>query len=347
MYWMLLLLLAVFFAFSSFGCGDDDDDEEDDEDDDDDATDDDTSDDDDDTTDDDDDATDDDDDDDDTPWEGGEKVFVEVPGGGLVMVSMSDVGAFEWTDPDDGLTKQAAYIQDVVNEAIPETKEEDITTYRFNFVAADNYDILAQKLAGDFRELPTYAQLAQGWFIQYEQNPTKFTDLKVIWDDVLGFSSFMSAKMMNGGTIVSVEETYYIETATINVNYHSKGEKGAVNLSGLPAFYDDDGALSIRLQLIVLEAALSGLDPDTYNYAFDFINLGGESLLDDYLGSDINQLPVWSDKNSAEDLVSGWVRLNAGATAHQLFWDATTGYSADYNMSDMNGGTIEVYTLSD
>lgn len=344
-YWVLLLLLAGLFIFSTIGCSSDADDEEDTADDD--VTDDDDSTADDDSTDDDDDTTDDDDDDDDTLWEGTEQVFVELPDGGLVQVSMSDIPAFTWTDPDDGLTKQAAYLQNVVDEAVPDTKEYDIADYRFNFVAADDYDILVEKLAGDFRELPTYTQLEQGWFIQYEQNPTKFTDLKVIWDEILGFDSFMGAKMMNGGTIVSVAETYYEDNATITVSFNSKGEKGSVNLNGLPAFYDDDGAFSIRLQLIVLEGALSGFDPYTYNYAFDFINSVDESLLDDFLGSDVGLLPVWNDKTNGKDLLHGWVRLNDGATAHKLYWDASTGFGAEYGMMDMNGGEIVVYVLSD
>ena len=337
--WIYLLMLVVWMALtlSLAGCGDDDDDDDDDD-----ATDDD----DDDSADDDDDDSGDDDDDDDTgpTWDGDERVYVRTPDS-LIEVLLDGLPSFMWTDPDDGLSKQAMYVSTVVDDALAaKDGEVDPTNYKYNFVAVDEYDILAAKLDGDWRTLPAYADLDKGWLIQYEEEIAKYVDLRVIWDSSLGYEDFMSARMMDGGTVEMVENVLFDQDITVTVTYPLKGLYVDVNLNGLPAF-NDGGTLAVYLHHIVWEAALDNFDPKTYDYIFDFITnaTGGNwSLLVDGLGHDTNGLPVWKDSENDKDIHHGWIKDNG--TSYELFWDVATGFDATYSIENMEDGKIVVWT---
>ena len=344
--WLLFLLaaLTLLLAFSVLGCGDDDDDNNDADDDsgadDDSAADDDAADDDsavdDDTQPDDDTGTD--------VWTGNETIIVSTPDG-PVTVELNGLPAFTWNDPDDGLDKTAVYLSVVVEQAFS-GKEFDPADYKYNFLASDGYNILSQKLDGDYRALPSYADLEKGWFIEYEEEGGKYIDIEVVWDDSLGFSNFMGAKMMDGGTIEMVENILFDQSVTVEVVWATSGAKTAVDLNGLPAF-DDGGTLAVYLHLIIWEAALEDFDPKTYTYAFNFISNdddGNWSLLDNLSG--IGDLPVWLDYETNKDIHHGWIE-DAGEDGYRLFWDEATGFTGMYSVKFMNGGTIEVYDVTE
>ena len=332
---LILLLLAVMLLAVSFtGCGDDDDDDEITEQDDDD---------------DDDDTVDDDDDDDTTGpvWEGTERVYVYLAGG-LVMVNMEGLSMYMWTDPEDGVSKQAMLVQTVVDAAIEKVTSEEVGTdgIKFNFIGADEYNILVNKLFGDFSTLPDYDDLAKGWFIQYEESigGGDYIDIKVVWDDSLAYEDFMSARMMNGGTVGFVEELYFDGDINVTVDYAAKGAKGSVSLLDMPAFYDGDD-LAVYLSLIVNKAALSEFDPKTFDYGFNLIGSGEWNLLVDGLLDDTSLLPVWIDKTLGKDIMHGWIKYTE-VDGYHVFFDTDTGFDPMYNVLLMDGGSIMVHDLS-
>ena len=337
--WLLALMILLLCAalVPVVGCGDDDDDDDDTGADDDDSADDD----------DDDDDTGDDDDDDDTgpTWEGSERVYVLIDGA-LIEVMLQGLSSFTWTDPEDSMDKQAVLVSTVVDAALASDKEDEIdpTAYKYNFINADDDSVLGQNLDGDFRTLPAYADLPKGWFVQYEENGYKYTDLRVIWDDSLNYEDYMKAIMMNGGTLEMVENILFDQDVAVTVSYMLKGLSAEVNLSGLPAF-DDDGALAVPLHLIVREAALDSFDPETFDYFFDFISNnadGNWSLLEDGLGSNTGLLPVWQDYANDKDIHHGWIK-NADPDGYKLFWDPATGFDGTYQVDQMDAGKIIVW----
>jgi hypothetical protein len=335
---LISLLAAIAVPFAGLGCGDDDDDDDDNDD----TSDDDT--DDDDTTD--DDTTDDDTTDDDTggeTWTGEESVTIATPDGD-VAVDLAGLPAFLWTDPEDATEKLAVLVRTVVDAAFT-SKDFDPADYKFNFVASDGYDILAKKLDGDYRGLPSYDELQDGWFIEYEETePTAHTDIKVIWDEALGYPAFMSARFMDGGEIGMVENVLYDQDVTVNVVYATKGFKAAVNLIGLPAF-DDGGTLAVRLNHVVAEAALEGFDPKTIDYAFNFIANDDYNLLVDKLAGDTSLLPVWNDFDFSKDIHHGWLE-DGGADGTKVVWDPVTEFPGFYGIKHLEDGTIEVWDVT-
>jgi len=339
---VLLSILALLVMGAAIaGCGDDDDDDDDDDDavddDDDDATgDDETG---------DDDPSDDDtgDDDDDIVWTGNESVLVSTPDGD-VTVELNGLEAFMWTDPEDSTDKPAVLVKTVVDAAF--AKDFDPADYKFNFAASDGYNILSKKLDGDYRTLPFYDDLELGWFIEYEEDGGKVTDIQIIWDDTLGYENFMGAKMMNGGTIEMVENILFEDSATVTVAYGTKG-KAAVELQGLPAFYDEGNAVyAVYLHHIVLDAALEEFDPKNKVYNFNFISNdadGNWSLADNLDPAD--PLPLWLDYDFNKDIHNGWIE-DAGDDGYRLFWSEDSGFSGMYKVKHMDGGYIDCYDIT-
>ena len=331
---LLMVLFALSTLFVAAGCSgdDDDDDAADDDASDDDASDDDA----------DDDVADDDATDDDSvgdTWTGDETVTISTPEGD-VDVDLNGLAAFAWTDPEDGVVKQAVLVSTVVEAAFA-AKDFDPADYKYNFIATDDYDILAMKADGDFRILPSYEQLAQGWFYEYVDEDTSLTDIQVFWDEDLGLPGYMGAKLMNGGTIQMVENNLFTESVTVTVTYPDVSGEVVVNLQGMPAF-DDEGVQAVYLHLIVLEANFADFDPDTYTYEFNFISNdddGNWSLKEDL---DIGEeLPTWEDFESSQDMHHGWIE-NTAEDGYRLFWDDATGFPGKFSVKFMDEGTIEV-----
>lgn len=320
----LLMALMLF----SFGCGGEgaDDDTTDDDATDDDATDDDT----------------DDDADDDITWEGDETVYVQMRDEEPIEVELNGLPAFLWHDPEDNTDKQAILLKTVVDTAKPNCNERFY--FKYNFIATDGYNVLNQKLDGDYRDLPGYDELEMGWFVQYEEEG-KYKDIKIVWDEDLGYPKFMGVRMMNGGTIQGVENILYDKHVTVNVGYATTKSYTAVDLYGLPAFESEDG-LSVYLHHIIWEANLANFDPKTKDYAFNFIGNDGFNLLVDKLGGDLGLLPVWQDFENSKDVHHGWI-YDAGETdGYRINWDAVTGFANYYKVKHMDNGYIEVYDVT-
>jgi hypothetical protein len=327
------LPLALALAFVLASCGDDDDDNDAGAADDDNADDDNA----------DDDAADDDDNDDDSTWTGTETVSVATPDG-TVPVALNGLPAFTWNDPEDGVDKPAILLSTVVNAAFAK-KAFDPADYKYNFAATDGYNVLNQKFDGDYRALPAYDQLAQGWFIAYEDEDTGNADLRVIWDEALNFPKSLGVKLMNGGSIQMVENILFDQSVTVNVSLQPGGSPTAVNLSGLPAFYDGE-TLAVCLHLIVLEAALEGFDPENFDYEFNFVSNdadGNWSLADNL--DDGQSLPVWLDYDTSKDVHHGWIE-DAGDDGYRLFWDEATGFTGKYGVKHMDDGEIQAFELT-
>ena len=285
----------------------------------------------------------DDDSDDAVSWTGNENVNVDL-GAGPVEVPLNGLPAFTWNDPDDGLDKTALLVQTVVDEASKSAPAD----LKYNFICTDTYNILTQKLDGDYRKLPTYDQLAQGWFIEYDESMSKYTDIKIVWDTALGFPKSFGAKLMDGGTIQGVENVLFGEHATFNVGFATKKAYTAIDLYGMPAF-DDAGTPAVYLHLVILEAALAGFDPKNKVYAFNFTSNdtdGNWDLLVQKLGGDTSLLPVWTDTVNNKDMHHGWIE-NAGATdGVKVIWDAATGFPGYYKVKHMDSGYIDVYDIT-
>jgi len=316
----LFLLLALIALVATlplmFACGDDDDDDDDDD-----TTDDDTA---------------DDDDDDDITWSGDESVVVDTPDG-AVEVELNGLPAFMWTDPEDDTEKMAVLVSTVVDEAF--AKDFDPADYKYTFIASDGYN-LYNKLDGDYRVLPFYEDLELGWFIQYEEEEEKFQDIRVIWDDSLGFENFMSARLMNGGTIGMIENVLFDEDVYIDVEYMDKGAKTTVNLNGMPAFYDaDQDSMAVYIHLIVLDGELEEFDPKNKFYEFNFIGSDDWSLMDELDPGE--PLPIWEDDENSQDIHHGWIAYDGEENGWRAFWDDETGFSGMYKVKMMDGGTIQ------
>jgi hypothetical protein len=289
-----------------------------------------------------------DDDDSSLTWVG-EQVVYFATYDGKVPVHLDGLDAFEWTDPDDGLAKAAVLLSTVAEQAFSQIPNATIDPagYRFNFVSGNGDDILEADLGGDFRGLPDFAAMEKGWFVEYEEEtPGKFADVRVAWDSSLGYEDFMNARKMNGGTISMVEELYFDKDVSIDVSFSGKAAKGTVNLNGLPAFMD--GAdLSVMVNMVVLKAGLSGFDAENGKYVINFITNadgGNESLLTN-LGDDQTLLPKWDDLSGSKDIHHGWLK-DTVTDGYGLFWDPSTGYSADYDLTQMDNGSIVVYDVT-
>jgi hypothetical protein len=321
--WRLFLILAFLFAGLLTACGDDDDDDD--------SGDDDT-------------ADDDDDDNDTSPgdtWPGDQTVVVVTPDGEFT-VSLNGLPMEEWTDPETSDVHPAVPLIAVVDKALEDSAVEP-NDYKFNFVATDDYDILAKKLDGDYRALPFYDDLALGWFIEYDETGEKYIDIEIVWDESLGFENFMKAKLMDGGTIGMVENVLFDQDVTVNVVWGPTKAKTAVNLNGLPAF-DDEGTLAIWVHHIILEGALEGFNPKERTYAFNFVANDGYDLLDD--DTTLLDLPVWLDYDTFKDVHHGWIE-NTAEDGYRIFWDEATGFPGNFSMKFMEDGTIEAYDITD
>lgn len=73
--------------------------------------------------------------------------------------------------------------------------------YHYNFIAGDGFNVLVDKLEGDYSKLPWYEELELG-FVYYD---TVKETLRVGWDDSLGFPGSLGVKGIDGGTIEAVE----------------------------------------------------------------------------------------------------------------------------------------------
>ncbi|MHA1568930.1 MAG: hypothetical protein ACTSXZ_05630 [Alphaproteobacteria bacterium] len=339
-FFILFAILALACgSVAVISCGDDDDDDETDDDvADDDTADDDIS---------DDDVVDDDIADDDTvatTWEGDQTLVITTPDGD-VPVDLNGLPAFTWNDPEDQTDKSALLVSDVVAAAFA-GKDFDPEDYKFNFIASDGYNILSKKLEGDYRGLPAYGDLDMGWFIEYEEDDSKYIDIRVIWDEDLGYENFMGAKMMDGGTIEMVENILFEDSVNITVDWMAKGGKTVVDLQGLPTFYDEDNEVwAVMLHHIVAEAALEGFDTYSYDYEFNFISNdadGNWSLADNLEPSE--PLPLWEDYENDQDIHHGWIE-DAGEDGYRLFWHEDTGFSGMYGVKHMDDGYIEVHEV--
>ena len=323
---MLLVLASIFSLSLMIACGDDDDDDDD-------ATDDDAT---------DDDATDDDDDD---GWPGDQTIQV-VTADGEATASLAGLTIYEYTDPETGDVYDAVSIQEVVAQVV--TDATTVDGYVANFVASDGYDIYRQRLDGDYRPLPTWDNLALGWFILCGEDCDEADDIKAVWDESLNFESFMGARYMKGGTMEFVELVLFDEAATVTVQYGDVPAKGAVDLQGLPAFVDGDGDLAIYLHHVVNEAALEDFEPKDLTYVFDFIGNDDYSLLAHIMeyGDTVLDLPYWKDYDEGKDIHHGWIK-NGDVDGYKVVWDEATGFGGSYSCKHMDDGTIEVIDVTD
>ena len=73
--------------------------------------------------------------------------------------------------------------------------------YHYNFIASDGFNVLVDKLEGDYSKLPWFEELELG-YVYYD---TVKETLRIGWDDSLGFPGSLNAKGMDGGTIEAVE----------------------------------------------------------------------------------------------------------------------------------------------
>ena len=327
---LLLLLVLILSLGVVAACGDDDDDDDDDD----------TP-----ADGDDDDGDDDDDDDDDDGWPGTQELTVATPEGD-VTVSLAGLPMVTYTDPETSDEFDAVAIKDVVDQAF--AKAFDPADYKFNPIASDGYNVLIWKLDGDFRGLPGYADLALGWFIACGDDCDESDDIMAVWDESLELPGFMKARYMKNGTFEMVEEILYDQTAQITVQYATTTAKTAVDLNGLPAFYDGDGDLAVYVHHIILEAALDEFDPKTYTYAFDFIANDDYSLLEhiEGLGDDVTDLPWWEDFAAGKDVHHGWIK-STDEDGFRAFWDEASSFPSSYGISHMEDGTIECHDITD
>lgn len=72
--------------------------------------------------------------------------------------------------------------------------------YHYNFVANDDFDVLRDKLEGDFSQLPYYGELDSG-FVYHDADGGMF---RIGWDASLGFPKSLNVKGIDGGTIRAV-----------------------------------------------------------------------------------------------------------------------------------------------
>jgi hypothetical protein len=71
----------------------------------------------------------------------------------------------------------------------------------FNFIASDGFNVLVDRLEGDYAGIPLYPETSGGFLYQ---DPLGVDGLVAGWDAALAFPRYMNVKQMDGGTIEAV-----------------------------------------------------------------------------------------------------------------------------------------------
>lgn len=74
-------------------------------------------------------------------------------------------------------------------------------SHHYNFVSNDGFDVLRDKLEGDYAQLPYYAELDQG-FVYFDEEQDIY---RVGWDESLNFPKSLKVKGIGQGVIRAVE----------------------------------------------------------------------------------------------------------------------------------------------
>ncbi len=83
--------------------------------------------------------------------------------------------------------------------------------YHYNFIAGDGFNVLVDKMEGDYSKLPWYNELDKG-FVYYDAEKDM---LRIGWDAALAFPGSLNVKGIGDGTIeaVAVEATKFVVIA--------------------------------------------------------------------------------------------------------------------------------------
>lgn len=167
-----------------------------------------------------------------------------------------DLSTLETTTFEDKLAVRLTRIVEVAALELP-------FNYHYNFIGNDGFNVLVDKMEGDYSKLPWWLELNQGYVYFDQEKET----LRIAWDESLGFPGSLSAKGMDGGTIeaVEVELTKFVVIA---------GEvRALLDTSTLPTQdvvdykHPEDGAKPmIPIADIFIAAGIT--TPDTFAYKF-------------------------------------------------------------------------------
>jgi hypothetical protein len=92
---------------------------------------------------------------------------------------------------------EAVRIQLIVDEGVLASPY----AYFFNFIGSDDYNVLVDRLEGDYAGIPVYAETSGGFLYQ---DPPGEDGLVAGWDAALAMPRYMNVKQMDGGTIEAV-----------------------------------------------------------------------------------------------------------------------------------------------
>lgn len=96
--------------------------------------------------------------------------------------------------------------------------------HHYNFVANDGFDVLRDKLEGDYAQLPYFGELDLG-FVYHDADVGMF---RIGWDASLGFPKSLSVKGIDGGTIRAVD------VGATDVVVKAGTVRARVDISGMP-----------------------------------------------------------------------------------------------------------------
>ncbi|MDP8257074.1 MAG: hypothetical protein P9M14_15110 [Candidatus Alcyoniella australis] len=277
-------------------------------------------------------------------WHGDQKLYVALGESAAVTIYLEGLPAYNWTSPDDQVERQAISLKTIVDAAMqPGFMPEK---YGYDLQATDYYDLLADTLEGDHRQLPGYAELSRGFVIEYFNGYTDSSDLLVLWDEALDYSNSYKVRLFDRGIVRTVEPVYFDGDGAVEVASASSSNAARIELHGMPAV-KIDGRQAVRLHHAVRDANLDGFDPKQRQYVINLcygLPTGQVNLLADKLGARIFDLPQW-DRKAQFNLHQGYLYNDENGKLG-LGWDGREPDDGLFVIEQADGLRLEVYDVT-
>lgn len=179
--------------------------------------------------------------------------------------------------------------------------------YHYNFIAGDGFNVLVEKMEGNYAKLPWYKELDLG-FVYYDAEKDM---LRVGWDESLAFPGSLNVKGIGGGTIeaIQVEATKFV--------FISGTLRALLDTTTLPKVdvvdykHPEDGAKPMISFAEIFKAADS-LTPDLFAYKF----YGS----DGFSNNDANLMPYANTQHGYYEPVKRRIILEEGWDTTECCW---------------------------
>ncbi|GEM_PF-1465689 len=211
-----------------------------------------------------------------------------------------DLSTLEQTEFDGKVAVRLTRIVEVAAIAMPHD-------YHYNFIANDDFNVLVDKLEGDYSKLPWWKELDFG-FVYYDAEKDM---LRIGWDASLGFPSSLNVKGIGGGTIEAVA------IGTSNFVVIAGAVRSLLDATTLPKVdmvnykYPEDGAIPMTTFAEIFTAA-GVLDPEAYAYKF--------YGTDGFSNNDTNLMPFENTQHAYYEPTKRRIVLEEGWDTTECCW---------------------------